>query len=393
MIALNDFFFLYVTSTITIPLSSHYSYRDYTIVCYDIAMTRPELSIIIPAYNCADDIPRMIDSIKAQDYSNYELIIVDDHSTDDTAKVLSQLSRSDRRIVAINQPANGGASVARNTGISRAKGEYLMFLDADDTIKKGALTKFVSTIKTDQTRLAVSGFTIINLKDRKKLSEVDVCNTSPPDRQADESWKIYILRLLGIDGRLYQVWNKIYLTSIIKKHHLTFQSGVNFGEDLMFNLDYLSLIDSISFIPASLYNYYQSLDSGTFSKSSLIYQNRLDNFTALEKFLADVPPGEPRDSLLRWVKYSWIYSHLLATCLADLPKSTKLSMIRQIHQVDGQAPLSHSSVIGRSKVRLEHLLRHLIRHPRLALFSISLSNAVKYHRLTTGLWHKLKRKL
>ncbi len=356
-------------------------------------MIRPELSIIIPAYNCADDITRMINSIRDQDYFDYELIIVNDHSTDDTAKVLSRLSRSDRRIMAINQPTNGGASVARNTGISRAKGKYLMFLDADDTIKKGALTKFVSTIKTDQTRLAASGFTIINLKDRKKLSEVDVCNTSPPDRQADESWKIYILRLLGIDGRLYQVWNKIYLTSIIKKHHLTFQPGVNFGEDLMFNLDYLSLIDSISFIPASLYNYYQSLDSGTFSKSSLIYQNRLDNFTALEKFLADIPSGEPRDSLLRWIKYSWIYSHLLATYSADLPKSTKLDMIRQIHQVDGQAPLSHSSVIGRRKVRLERTIRYLIRHPRLALFSISLSNAVKYHRLTTGLWHKLKRKL
>ena len=356
-------------------------------------MIRPELSIIIPAYNCADDILRMIDSIKAQDYSDYELIIVDDHSTDDTAKVLSQLSRSDRRIVAINQPANGGASVARNTGISRAKGKYLMFLDADDTLKKGVLAKFVSTIKNNQTQLAVSGFTIINLKDQKNLSEVDVCNTLPPDRQADEPWKIYILRLLGIDGRLYQVWNKIYLTSVIKKHHLAFQPGIDFGEDLMFNLDYLSLIDSISFIPASLYNYYQSLDGGTFSKSSLIYQNRLDNFTALEKFLADVTPGEPRDSLLNWIKYSWIYSHLLATRSADLPYNTKLQMIHQIHQVDGQAPLSKSSIIGRSKVRLERLLRHLIRHPRLALYFIGLSNAIKYNQLTTGLWHKLKRKL
>lgn len=356
-------------------------------------MIRPELSIIVPAYNCASDITGMVDSIRTQDYSDYELIIVNDHSTDDTAQVLSRLSRSDRRITAINQPANGGASVARNTGISRAKGKYLMFLDADDTLKKGALAKFVSTIKTNRTRLAASGFTIINLKDQKKLSEVDVCNASPPDRQADEPWKIYILRLLGIDGRLYQVWNKIYLTSIIKKHHLAFQPGVNFGEDLMFNLDYLSLIDSISFIPASLYNYYQSLDSGTFSKSSLIYQNRLDNFTALGKFLADIPSGEPRDSLLRWIKYSWIYSHLLATYSADLPKSAKLDMIRQIHQVDGQAPLSRPSVIGRRKVRLERTIRYLIGHPRLALFSISLSNTVKYHRLTTGLWHKLKRKL
>ncbi len=356
-------------------------------------MTRPELSIIIPAYNCQDNITRMINSIRDQDYLNYELIIVNDHSTDDTVKVIDKLSQSDKRIIIINQPNNGGASVARNTGISRAKGKYLMFLDADDTLKKGALAKFVSTIKNNQTQLAVSGFTIITRRNRQELSRVDVCSELLPSRQTDEPWKIYILRLLGIDGRLYQVWNKIYLTSIIKKHHLAFQPGVNFGEDLMFNLDYLSLIDSISFIPASLYNYYQSLDGGTFSKSSLIYQNRLDNFTALEKFLADVPPGEPRDSLLNWIKYSWIYSHLLATYSADLPNSTKLGMIRQIHQADSQAPLSHPSVIGRRKVRLERTIRHLIRHPRLALFSISLSNAVKYHRLTTGLWHRLKRKL
>lgn len=356
-------------------------------------MTRPELSIIIPAYNCQDNITRMINSIRDQDYCDYELIIVNDHSTDDTIEVIDKLSQSDKRIIIINQPANGGASVARNTGISRAKGKYLMFLDADDTLKKRALTKFISAIKSDQAQLAVSGFTIITRKNRQELSRVNVCSELLPGRQTDEPWKIYILRLLGIDGRLYQVWNKIYLTSIIKKHHLAFQPGVNFGEDLMFNLDYLSLIDSISFIPASLYNYYQSLDSGTFSKSSLIYQNRLDNFTALEKFLANTPSGEPRDSLLRWIKYSWIYSHLLATYSADLPKSTKLGMIRQIHQVNGQAPLSHSSVIGRRKVRLERLLRHLVRHPRLALYFIGLSNTVKYHCLTTGLWHKLKRKL
>lgn len=356
-------------------------------------MIRPELSIIIPAYNCASDITRMIDSIREQDYSDYELIIVNDHSTDDTAKVLSRLSRSDRRIVAINQPANGGASVARNTGISRAKGKYLMFLDADDTLKNGALAKFISVIKSNQAQLAVSGFAIITRRNKQELSKVDICSEPLPSRQTNEPWKIYILRLLGIDGRLYQVWNKIYLTSLIKEHHLAFQSGVNFGEDLLFNLDYLSLISHISFIPAPLYNYYQSLDSGTFSKSSLVYQNRLDNFTALEKFLADTSSGEPRDSLLHWIKYSWIYSHLLATYSADLSKSTKLGMIRQIHQADSQAPLSHPSVIGRSKVRLEHLLRHLIRHPRLALYFIGLSNAIKYNHLTTGLWHRLKRKL
>ena len=75
-------------------------------------MIRPELSIIIPAYNCANDITGMVDSIRAQDYSDYELIIVNDHSTDDTAKVLSRLSRFDRRITTINRLMVAQASLA-----------------------------------------------------------------------------------------------------------------------------------------------------------------------------------------------------------------------------------------------------------------------------------------
>jgi glycosyltransferase involved in cell wall biosynthesis len=89
----------------------------------------PRISIILPAYNRADTITRAIRSAQAQTFSDWELIVIDDGSTDNTAEVLAGLE--DSRIVVIRQP-NGGMTVARNTGILAARGEYIAFLDSDD---------------------------------------------------------------------------------------------------------------------------------------------------------------------------------------------------------------------------------------------------------------------
>ena len=158
-----------------------------------------------------------------------------------------------------------------------------------------------------------------------------------PTKEDNESWKIYILRLLGLDGRLYQVWNKIYLANIIKDNNLMFQSGINFGEDLLFNLDYFAhMSGKISFIPKALYIYYQSLDAGTFSKSSLIYNNRLQNYQAVLEFVGAEPSGDDKDSLLTWLKYNWIYSHLLAISSSDLSHKQKIAKIKEVNQVEAE---------------------------------------------------------
>jgi glycosyltransferase involved in cell wall biosynthesis len=105
----------------------------------------PMLSIIIPLYNKQDCIRKTLDSILVQDYSDYEIVIVDDGSTDNSIEVINSIN--DSRIV-VHSKTNGGPSSARNYGVNKAKGEWILFLDADDTLERLALETVEVDIKT-----------------------------------------------------------------------------------------------------------------------------------------------------------------------------------------------------------------------------------------------------
>lgn len=357
-------------------------------------MSKPELSIIIPAYNCATSITQIVNSILRQDFKDFELIIINDCSTDNTLDILKKLAKTDRRIKVVNQPKNGGASAARNTGIAKAHGKYIMFFDADDDIVAGTLATFIKAIKKPEIELAVSGFMSVTIKNKKVLNSVDVCTNRLPSQKDNESWKIYILRLLGLDGRLYQVWNKIYLANIIKDNHLKFQEGINFGEDLLFNLDYFAhMSGKISFIPKALYIYYQSLDDGTFSKSSLIYNNRLQNYQAILDFVSTEPPSDNKDSLLTWLKYNWIYSHLLAVNSSSMSNQEKIHAVKEVRSFEAKLGYSSVAIIGKKRYQLEKSIKQLISHPKLCIFLMRTLNYIKRSKLTAKLWQSLRRSI
>ena len=96
----------------------------------EVAGTR--ISVIMPAFNCEKYISKSIDSVLHQTHKNWELIIVDDNSSDNTASIASEYAKKDSRIRVINQIPNAGCAQARNLGISEAKGKYIAFLDSDD---------------------------------------------------------------------------------------------------------------------------------------------------------------------------------------------------------------------------------------------------------------------
>lgn len=357
-------------------------------------MSKPQLSIIIPAYNCGDSIVTIVKSITQQPFSDFELIIVNDKSTDHTADVLSGLEKTDNRIKIINQAHNGGAAVARNAGINKARGQYLMFLDADDNIKPDTIQQFINAINNPGIDLAVSGMTIRTVKSGEVLNTVDVCANPLPKPKANQPFKLYILNLLGLDGRLYQVWNKIYKADIIRKHKLQFQPGIDFGEDLLFNLDYFAhMTGQIEFIPRSLYIYNQSLDSGTFSQSSLVYANREQNYQALLDFASDLPETSTKISYLSWIKFSWLYSHLLAISQANLSTSAKLVKLAKLKNAFVAPVFSDQSVIGSKRLAAERMLAFVVKHPRLALAIINSSNFLKTSRLTASLWQAARRRI
>ncbi len=117
-----------------------------------------KVSIIIPAYNVATFLPRCLESVFKQTYSNLEVLVIDDGSKDDTLAIAQQIAKSDSRCIVIHQP-NAGLSGARNTGIDNSTGDFLFFLDSDDFIGSQEIEQLVDRQSATQADMTIGGFT------------------------------------------------------------------------------------------------------------------------------------------------------------------------------------------------------------------------------------------
>lgn len=350
-------------------------------------MKSPQLSIVIPVWNRARVVSRLIERVLAQSVRDFELILVNDGSTDDSLAVLKKFAQRDPRVRVISQ-SNGGPSAARNAGIDQARGEYLMMLDSDDDIDPSMIEKLLGKIQRDKLDLVTCGLKCITYRDGRAVSQVDVGASPLPPRQPREPLAVYVVRLLGVDGRLYNPCNKIYRLDIIRKHHLHYPIGLNFGEDLTFNLHYLRHVKKLDFIYEPLYIYHFDSAGGEFGKSSLIYENRQKNYQELLDFAGD-KRSAAMDDYLGWIKYYWFYSFALAVCSSDQKWREKIKSLKQAAQTEKFQPAASDVYIGRKKYFVERFLG-LVKRSATALWLFMLaSNFLKNNRLFAGLWRRL----
>ncbi|PRP69578.1 hypothetical protein BUE93_17575 [Chromobacterium amazonense] len=211
------------------------------------------VSVIIPAYNCASSIIVAVRSVLSQSKKNWELIIVDDHSTDKTWEVISELAKLDGRIKIIKTKMGKGASAARNTGIKLASFEYIFFLDSDDKIHRDCLMLLSNALVEHQADIAVSNQVHI-----KKAVRKDVVffleNTLLDKRQIDEYIQYYSYAPYS-RYMFVHCWGRIYLKSVIEKAGIEFNHELSQFEDVNFNLQYLSTISKCVVVKEKLYEY------------------------------------------------------------------------------------------------------------------------------------------
>lgn len=208
------------------------------------------VSIIIPVYNVENRIRACIESVLNQSYPDIELILIDDGSKDASFLICQEFEKLDSRVHAYTQE-NQGVSFTRNRGIQLAKGKYIQFVDSDDLIESTMTETLLSFLEQTDTDLAVCGIVkkgegicdeIIPKKSgRVNLSEL---NTVYPNIFSN-----YVL---------YSPVNKMYKKEFIQTG---FEKGLSFGEDFLFNLNYVQNIQSIVFIQQSLYHYLIASDS------------------------------------------------------------------------------------------------------------------------------------
>jgi glycosyltransferase involved in cell wall biosynthesis len=350
-------------------------------------MKKPLLSIVIPVYNTGKVVGRIINHILKQEFSDFELILVNDGSKDDSLDRLKEFAAQDTRVKVIDQK-NGGASSARNTGIQVAQGKYLMMLDSDDDIDPTMINKLVQKIERGNLDLVTCGIKYITIKNGKQSSAVNIGVTQVPAQNKKEDWAVYIVKLIGDDGRLYNPCNKIFRLDIIKKHKIQYEAGLNLGEDLTFNLAYMKYIKNLGFINEPLYHYYFDITTGTFGKSSLVYDNYLKNFSSLKSF-ASVSNSDTLPDLLGWIKYKWFYTFSLAVSGSSLKHREKIKLLKDAIASEKFVPAKNTKVIGKNRRLIERFLKTLSKTPTGLLTFMKLSNSIKSNQLSAKTWRKL----
>lgn len=129
-----------------------------------MADSKPLVSIITPSYNSSRFIEETVKSVQAQTYDNWEMIIVDDCSKDNSREIIRQLAAQDQRIKPIDLETNGGAAVARNTAINAAKGKYIAFLDSDDLWMPDKLEKQIRFMQDNDYEFSYTGYEVMDLE-------------------------------------------------------------------------------------------------------------------------------------------------------------------------------------------------------------------------------------
>ena len=213
-------------------------------------MTNPLITVIVPVYKVEAYLDRCVTSILQQTYENLEIILVDDGSPDNCPAMCDEWKKKDERIKVIHKE-NGGLSDARNAGLDVMQGEWVLFVDSDDTVQSDMVDDLYRTAQNNNTQIAMCGMNIC-YEDGTSSSFV----TSLKDDTI--SAKVYLEHLYDCRGCFVVACNKIYESNLFKQYR--FKKGLVYEDaELVYKIIFDAQV--VSLVKKSYYNYYQIADS------------------------------------------------------------------------------------------------------------------------------------
>lgn len=205
------------------------------------------ISIVIPVYNSEKYIKKSVESVLGQSYKDFELILVNDGSTDNSLEIIKKLVIQYSQIRIVDK-INGGASSARNAGIKAAKGDFITFIDSDDTVSNFYISDLITGLNScNPIDIVVNGFKVIDVNHSEKI-------VAPHTEEVLDLTKKGILEQIPFLC-LSSPIAKLFKRSIIEQNNLLFDESINIGEDLVFVLDYLRLSNFVAISTKSNYLY------------------------------------------------------------------------------------------------------------------------------------------
>jgi len=266
----------------------------------------PLLSVIMPAYNAAAYIEIAIDSVLSQSFKDFELIVVNDGSADNTLDIIN--SYKDERLKVYTKP-NSGPADTRNWGIERSSGEFIMFIDSDDSFSEGAFETIARHCGEGSFDMLIFGFVQHNVETGSSFKYF------LPDMEAavkqdlkDKFGDLYVSNLLN------SVWNKVFRAETLKENSIKFCDYL-YGEDRLFVFDFLRHCDRIKVISDCLYNYIMM------NKNSLVsryYDKKFEACCAINKaiYALQEVTGSFSEETLNNIRYMFLKS--VISCITNI---------------------------------------------------------------------------
>ena len=258
--------------------------------------TQPLISVIVPVYNVEKYLSKCLESIKNQTYTNLEIILVNDGSTDSSGKICEDFANNDSRIKLYHKE-NGGLSDARNFGIERASGTYFTFIDSDDYITQDYVDYLLKLVENSDAQIAIGSHTICYESEKKTYKGLG------QESQITITPKEALEHILLDDGIDLSAWAKLYSSKLFKE--IRYPKGLAF-EDTATTYKLLLLCEKISYGGKSIYNYRirsnSITTSGSFKKKIQLISNTQEMCDDITEKYPDLQTAA--DRRLVWAYFS-----------------------------------------------------------------------------------------
>ena len=217
-------------------------------------MSETKISVIIPVYNVEDYLEECLESCAGQDYANCEFICINDGSTDLSRQILKDYPARDRRFRVFHKE-NGGLSSARNAGLKRAYGDWVMFLDSDDRLKSGALEELDRLVERGNAEHTPWDIIIFHSDTFPENIENDSWYKKTLQYDPKQYLDFSADAIFEERGAMPFVWRHAYSMNLLKKTGVVFDETLSYGEDVMFPMSIFPSATRILFSDSCLYDY------------------------------------------------------------------------------------------------------------------------------------------
>lgn len=277
-------------------------------------MDRPLVSIIVPVYNVEPYLERCLKSIRDQSDPRFEVLMVNDGSSDHSGQICREMAQADPRFRLLEQE-NGGVSRSRNLAMGQAGGKYFQFVDGDDYLAPDATETLVHAAEATGADLVIAHFYRVVGDRQAARGHIKLQKVMTRREFAEQMVKAPANYYYGV------MWNKLYRRSIVEGGHLRCRDDVAWCEDFLFNLDYLEHVRLVSAVPKPIYYYVKRADSLVSTQASLrrMIQTKRMTFDYYKELYQNLDLYEERKAQ--------IYRYLISAAVDGIPPLPELPPI------------------------------------------------------------------